>query len=153
MSQKYSKGGYHDLKRLSPHLTGKPCAVKVARTVWSGGKTRKGSTYHYYNDNLYLKGAFRWRNAEDSHLSLKQKLCLRPSVVKLHKRNCVADTTSAKTSSQSGNTGSVENIATGFTSTDKHANEATERIAQLEQLVGRLTLALEIQKKASTLLS
>ena len=47
----------------------------------------------------------------------------------------------------------VENITTGFTSTDKHANEATERIAQLEQLVGRLTLALEIQKKASTLLS
>lgn len=47
----------------------------------------------------------------------------------------------------------VENITTGFTSTDKHASEATERIAQLEQLVGRLTLALEIQKKASTLLS
>ena len=33
-----------------------------------------------------------------------------------------------------------------FTSTDKHSNEATERIAQLEQLVGRLTLALEIQE-------
>ena len=47
----------------------------------------------------------------------------------------------------------VENITTGFTSTDKDANEPTERIAQLEQLVGRLTLALEIQKKASTLLS
>ena len=47
----------------------------------------------------------------------------------------------------------VENITTGFTSTDKHANEATERIAHLEQLVGRLTLSLEIQKKASTLLS
>ena len=45
----------------------------------------------------------------------------------------------------------VENIATGFTSTDKHANEATERIAQLEQLVGRLTLALEIQKKSINL--
>jgi transposase-like protein len=47
----------------------------------------------------------------------------------------------------------IENITTGFTSTDKHANEATERIAQLEQLVGRLTLSLEIQKKAATLLS
>ena len=47
----------------------------------------------------------------------------------------------------------VENITTGFTSMDKHANEATERIAQLEQLVGKLTLSLEIQKKASTLLS
>ena len=31
-----------------------------------------------YTDNLYLKGVFRWRNAEDSLLSLKQKLCLRP---------------------------------------------------------------------------
>ena len=38
--------------------------------------------------------------------------------------------------------------STAWTSTDKHANEATERIAHIEQLVGRLTLALEIQKKA-----
>ncbi len=56
-----------------------------------------------YNDNLYFKGAFRWRNAEDSHLSLKQKLCLRPSVVKLHKQNCVDVITSAKTKSPHGN--------------------------------------------------
>ena len=47
----------------------------------------------------------------------------------------------------------VENVASVFTSTDKHSKEVTERIAELERLVGRLTLALEIQKKASTLLS
>ena len=47
----------------------------------------------------------------------------------------------------------VENVASLFTSTDKHSKETTERIAELERLVGRLTLALEIQKKASTLLS
>ena len=47
----------------------------------------------------------------------------------------------------------VENVATLFASTDKHSNEATARIAQLAQLVGRLTLVLEIEKKASTLLS
>ena len=48
----------------------------------------------------------------------------------------------------------VENVETSvFASTDKRSSEATERIAKLEQLVGRLTLALEIQKKASTLLS
>ena len=47
----------------------------------------------------------------------------------------------------------VENVASVFASTDKRSSEATERIAQLEQLVGRLTLALEIEKKASTLLS
>ena len=46
----------------------------------------------------------------------------------------------------------VENVASLFSSTDQQSSEATERIAQLEQLVGRLTLALEIQKKASTLL-
>ena len=46
----------------------------------------------------------------------------------------------------------VENIATLFDATDKQSSESAERVAQLEQLVGRLTLAMEIQKKASTLL-
>ena len=46
----------------------------------------------------------------------------------------------------------LENAETFFESTDKPSSESTERVAQLEQLVGRLTLALEIQKKASTLL-
>ena len=27
---------------------GKPCAVKVARTVWKQGKCREASTYAYY---------------------------------------------------------------------------------------------------------
>ena len=47
----------------------------------------------------------------------------------------------------------LENAATLFESTDKQSNDSIERIAQLEQLVGRLTLALDIQKKASTWLS
>ena len=46
----------------------------------------------------------------------------------------------------------LENAETFFESPEKHADASLERIAQLEQLVGRLTLALEIQKKASTLL-
>ena len=42
----------------------------------------------------------------------------------------------------------LENVETFFESeTDKSSSESAERIAQLEQLVGRLTLALEIQKK------
>ena len=41
----------------------------------------------------------------------------------------------------------VENVASLFASTDKQSSEVTKRIAQLEQLIGRLTLALEIQKK------
>ena len=46
----------------------------------------------------------------------------------------------------------LENAETFFESTDKPSSESEEQVAQLEQLVGRLTLALEIQKKASTLL-
>ena len=47
----------------------------------------------------------------------------------------------------------LDNTATLFESTDKQANDSKERIAQLEQLVGRLTVALDVQKKASTWLT
>ena len=47
----------------------------------------------------------------------------------------------------------LENAASLFESSDKSSKAATERIAQLEQLVGRLSVAVDIQKKALTLLS
>ena len=47
----------------------------------------------------------------------------------------------------------LENAATLFEAADKQTNASAERIAQLEQLVGKLTLELDIQKKVSTLLS
>ena len=47
----------------------------------------------------------------------------------------------------------LENAATLFEPIDKQTNASQQRIAQLEQLVGKLTLALDIQKKVSTLLS
>ncbi len=47
----------------------------------------------------------------------------------------------------------LENAATLFEPIDKQTNASQQRIAQLEQLVGRLTVALDIQKKVSTLLS
>ena len=47
----------------------------------------------------------------------------------------------------------IDNATTLFESTDKHSNDYKERIVQLEQLVGRLTIALDLQKKASTWLS
>ena len=47
----------------------------------------------------------------------------------------------------------LENAASLFESRDKTSEDAAERIAHLEQLVGRLTEALDIQKKASTWLS
>ena len=40
-----------------------------------------------------------------------------------------------------------ENAASLFESTDKASEDAAERIAHLEHLVGRLTVALDIQKK------
>ncbi len=47
----------------------------------------------------------------------------------------------------------IENVATLFASTDQQSSEVAERIAHLEQIVGRLTVALDIQKKALTFLS
>ena len=42
----------------------------------------------------------------------------------------------------------LENAATLFESTDKPSDASAERIAELEQLVGRLAQAVDIQKKA-----
>ena len=44
----------------------------------------------------------------------------------------------------------LENAVSLFEPADKQSDAAAERIAHLEQLVGRLTVALDIQKKAST---
>ena len=47
----------------------------------------------------------------------------------------------------------LENAATLFESGDKGSQDAAERIAHLEQLVGKLTVALDIHKKAKAWLS
>ena len=47
----------------------------------------------------------------------------------------------------------LENAASLFESRDKPSKEATERIAELEQLVGRLSVAMDIQKKVLTWLN
>ena len=47
----------------------------------------------------------------------------------------------------------LENASTLFESTDRQSQHYIEQIAQLQQLVGRLTMALDIQKKVSTWLS
>ena len=60
----------------------------------------------------------------------------------------VAVITSAKTQLSKWKQQLLENAASLFESVDKHSDASTERIAQLEQLVGKLTLALEIQKKS-----
>ena len=64
-----------------------------------------------YN-TISQKGEFRWRNEneEPSAPSLKLKLFLRHSAVKAPKRNCVSDTTSAKTNSPSGSSSSLKTL-------------------------------------------
>ena len=47
----------------------------------------------------------------------------------------------------------LENAATLFESGNKGSQDAAERIAHLEQLVGKLTVALDIHKKAKAWLS
>ena len=47
----------------------------------------------------------------------------------------------------------VENAASLFESRDKPSKDEAERIAELEQLVGRLSVAMDIQKKALTWLN
>ena len=47
----------------------------------------------------------------------------------------------------------LENAATLFESGDKGSQDAAKRIARLEQLVGRLTMELDIHKKAKAWLS
>ena len=75
------------------------CLVKILhlkRKVYGkfGLCTAIGNLDHSLNQDcdtitIYLKGAFRWRNAEDLPPNLKQKLCWRHFAVKLPKRNCV----------------------------------------------------------------
>ncbi len=44
----------------------------------------------------------------------------------------------------------IENAPSLFESTDKQSSDAEKRIAHLEQLVGRMAVALDIQKKLLT---
>ena len=74
--------------------------------------------------------------------------------MKVHKRNCgvlrhnLSDDQLSKWKRQL-----LENAATLFEPADKRSDADAERIAHLEQLVGRLTVALDIEKKALTWLS
>ena len=73
--------------------------------------------------------------------------------MKVPKQNCVAGITSAQNSFQPGSVNSLKTRASLFESRDKPSKETTERIAELEQLVGRLSVAMDIQKKALMWLS
>ena len=109
----------------------------------------------WYNIHL-LERSIRWRNEneETSLPSLKPKLFLRLSAVKVPKQKCVGNPITLSDEQLSKwKRQLLENAATLFEPADKQSDASVERIAQLEQLVGRLTLALDIEKKASTYLS
>ena len=72
--------------------------------------------------------------------------------MKIHKRNCgVLRHNISEEQLSTWKRQLLENSASLFESRDKPSKEATERIAQLEQHVGRLAVALDIQKKALNL--
>ena len=69
--------------------------------------------------------------------------------MKVHKRNCVGGPHNLSEDQVSKwKQQFLENAASVFAATDKQSSEAAERIAHLEHLVGGLTIALDIQKKA-----
>ena len=67
--------------------------------------------------------------------------------MKVHKLNCGVLRHNLSENQLSTWKPFLENAETFFESPEKHFDASVERIAQLEQIVGRLTLALETQKK------
>ena len=108
----------------------------------------------WYNIHL-LERSIRWRNEneETSLAEFKAEVVLETlssesSQAEVCRRHNLSDEQLSKWKRQL-----LENAATLFEPADKQSDASAERITQLEQLVGRLTLALDIQKKASTYLS
>ena len=74
--------------------------------------------------------------------------------MKVPKRNCVGEPHNLSEDQLSKwKQQFVENAASLFESANKQSDASADRIAYLEQLVGRLTVALDIQKKASAWLN
>ena len=69
--------------------------------------------------------------------------------MKVPKRKCVVNRTSANNRLSKWKQQAIENFASLFGSKDKASAADARGIAHLEQLVGRLTVALDIEKKAA----
>ena len=72
-----------------------------------------------------------------------EALCGQSSQAELCRKHNISDVQLSKWKRQL-----LENAATLFEPIDKQTNASAERIAQLEQLVGKLTLELDIPKKS-----
>ena len=145
MRQKYSKCGYIILKRLPPHSMGRSVCGENRTHGLERAVEGQPST-------ATLQRRPRWRNEneETSLLSLKAELFLgtlsgESSQAELCRRHNLSEDQLSKWKQQV-----VENVGSLFVSTEQQSSEAAGRIAHLEQLVGRLTVALDIQKKAAT---
>ena len=77
-----------------------------------------------------------------------EALCGQSSQAELCRKHNISDVQLSKWKRQL-----LENAATLFEPIDKQTNVSQQRIIQLEQLVSKLTMELDIQKKVSTLLS
>ncbi len=77
-----------------------------------------------------------------------EALCGQTSQAELCRKHKISDVQLSKWKRQL-----LENAATLFETNDKQNQASQQRITQLEQLVGKLTLELDILKKVSTLLS
>ena len=77
-----------------------------------------------------------------------EALCGQTSQAELCRKHNISDVQLSKWKRQL-----LENAATLFEPNDKQNQASQQRITQLEQLVDKLTLELDIQKKVSTLLS
>ena len=77
----------------------------------------------------------------------KGRLCYNNNLIE--NRNSVGDLTLAKNNFQNRSVNFLENAVTLFEPTNKQSKEAIERIAQLEQLVSLLTLALDMKKDST----
>ena len=93
-----------------------------------------------------------WRNEETSRLSLKRNLFSKSSAVRLAKQKCVGGPHNLNENQLSEwKRQLLENAPSLFESTDKQSSEVSEkRIAHLAQLVGRMAVALDIEKKLLT---
>ena len=107
----------------------------------------------YDTITLRLKGAIRWQNGGRFTPQFKAEVVIEVLTGQSSQADCVENITSVADQLSKWKHQLIQNAATLFESTDKPSDDSTERIAQLEQLVGRLTLALDIQKKASTWLT
>ena len=93
--------------------------------------------------------SIEWQNEESSPLSFRSELVLevlsgatcQAAVCRRHHLN--------ENQRSQWKRQVLENASTLFGSTPKESSDAEQRITHLEQLVGRLTVALDMQKKVS----